>query len=324
MRKEIIDKMMELSEEEKQILDGQLEINKDIYTDKNQFIIDSDKFLRSDDLIDIRRHTRFIEFPKHKHNYIEFNYVYEGTLTEIIDNKKITLKKGELIFLNQHIEHKLEAVSENDISINFIIKPEFFNYIFSLLDENNIVSKFFITTLYTNYNKGEYLYFKVSEDEEIQNILEKIIVEIYSENIMNKVSIKLLVALLLVELVRKPEDIEIYSVDNFEKILILSVFKYIEDNYISGTLSEISKQLNQPDYKLSKLIKKHTKFTFKELVQDRKLNKAIELLSFESLSVVEVIEIIGYENPTYFYKIFKEKYGVTPNEYRKSLIKQTV
>lgn len=324
MRKDIIDKIRELTEEEKQILNGKLEVNKDIYTDDNQFIIDSDKLLGNDELIDIRRHTRFVNFPKHKHNYIEFNYVYEGTLTEIIDNRKITLKKGELIFLNQHIEHKLEAAGQNDISINFIIKPEFFNYIFSLLDEDNIISKFFITTLYTNYDTGEYLYFKVSENEEIQNILEKIIMEIYNDDIMSKVSIKLLVALLLVELVRNPEDIEIYSVDNFEKILIISVFKYIEDNYANGTLSEISEQLNQPDYKLSKLIKKHTKFTFKELMQDKKLNKAIELLNFKKLSVVEVIEMIGYENQTYFYKIFKEKYGVTPNEYRKNLKKQTV
>ena len=324
MDNRIYEKLIELTEEEIEILNGHSEISKEIYTDNAQFIIDSNKLLQNDELISIRRHTRFVDFPNHKHNYIEFNYVYEGTLTEIIDNKRLTLKKGELIFLNRHIEHKIERAGKNDICINFIIKPEFFNYIFSVLQEDNIVSKFFITTLYTNYDAGEYLYFKVSENKEIQDILEKIIVEIYKDTIMSQVTIKLLVALLLVELIRNPNDMEIYSVDNFEKVLIISIFKYIEDNYKNGTLTEISRILNQPDYKLSKLIKKHTNMTFKELIQDRKLNKSIELLKFDNLSVVEVIEMIGYENPTYFYKIFKEKYGMTPKEYKKGLIKQTV
>jgi YesN/AraC family two-component response regulator len=57
--------------------------------------------------------------------------------------------------------------------------------------------------------------------------------------------------------------------------------------------------------------------TFKELVQEKRLSRAIELLKVKDISVLEVMEMVGYENPTYFYKIFKEKYGVTPMEYRK-------
>lgn len=317
MQEDIYKKLTELTEEEKQILNGNIEVDKKIYTDEKQFIIDSNKLLSKDELIDIRKHTRFIEFPKHKHNYIEFNYVYEGKLTEVIDDKKITLKKGELIFLNQHIEHKLEPSNKDDISINFIIKPEFFEYIFSLLEDENIISRFLITTLYTDYNDGEYLYFKVSDNKEIQETMEKIITEMYNSKIMSTVAIKLYLGLLLVELARNPELIEIYSIDNFEKVLIINVFKYIDDNYANGTLSEIAEKLNQPDYKLSKLIKKHTKLTFKELIQVKRLNKAIELLKCNKFSIAEIMQMIGYENPTYFYKIFKEKYGITPNEFRK-------
>lgn len=317
MRQDIHKKLLELTEEEKHILNGKIEIDKSLYTDNGQFIIDSNKFLSQEELIDIRKHTRFIKFPEHKHNYIEFNYVYQGSLKEIIDGKEIRLKKGELIFLNQYINHELEVCGENDISINFIIKPEFFDFIVKLLDNENIISRFLITTLYTDYHEGEYLYFKVSNDKNVQEILEKIIVELYTNEIMSKVTIKLLVGLLLVELVKRPESIEIYSVDNYDKILIIKVFKYIDKFYNKCSLSQIAEELNQPDYKLSKLIKKHTKMTFKELVQEKRLSKAIELLKVRDLSVLEIMEMVGYENPTYFYKIFKESYGVTPMEYRK-------
>ncbi|MBD7911298.1 MULTISPECIES: AraC family transcriptional regulator [Clostridium] len=317
MIRDIHEKLLALTDEEKQILNGEIEVDRSLYTDNGQFIIDSDKLLSQGELIDIRKHTRFIKFPEHKHNYIEFNYVYQGELKEIIDNKEINLKKGELIFLNQYINHELEICSENDISINFIIRPEFFDYILSLLDNENIISRFLITTLYTDYKEGEYLYFKVAEDEKVQEILEKIIIELYTDGMMSRVTIKLLVGLLFVELVKTPECIEIYSVDNYDKMIIIQVFKYIHEFYKEGTLLEIAEKLKQPDYKLSKLIKKHTQMTFKELIQEKRLSRAIELLKARDLSVVEIMQKVGYENPTYFYKIFKEKYGVTPMEYRK-------
>lgn len=52
-------------------------------------------------------------------------------------------------------------------------------------------------------------------------------------------------------------------------MLIIQSLKYIEEFYSTATLLEVSEKLNQPDYKLSKLIKKHTKMTFKELLQEK-------------------------------------------------------
>ena len=273
----------------------------------------------NNELISIRKHTRFINFPSHKHNYIEFNYVYQGKLIQIIDNKEIILQKGELIFLNQCINHEIKTSSKEDIIINFIIKPEFFEYILVLLDNDNIISKFLMTMLYKYYDKGEYLYFKVSKRKSIQELLEKIIIELYTPSAMSKTTIKLLVGLLLVELIKNSQDIEIYSVDNYEKLVLIEALKYIEEFYNSGTLAELSEQLNIPDYKLSKLIKKHTKMTFKELLQEKKLSKAIELIKSTDYHMVEIIERVGYENQTHFYKIFKEKFGMTPRQYKLNL-----
>ena len=316
MIKEIRDKLTALTEEESRILSGENSVNRSIYTDDGKFIIDSNKLLPFGELINIRKHTRFINFPSHKHNYIEFNYVYQGKFIQIIDNKEITLQKGELIFLNQYITHEIKASSEEDIIINFIIRPEFFDYIVTLLDNENIISKFLLTTLYTDYDDGEYLYFKISERKDIQDLVEKIITELYTPSIMKKATIKLLLGLLLVELIKNSQDIEIYSVDNYEKMLIIQSLKYIEEFYNKATLFELAEKLNQPDYKLSKLIKKHTKMNFKELLQEKKLSKAIELIKTTNYSIVEIIELVGYENPTYFYKIFKEKFKMTPREYK--------
>lgn len=317
MRKDIFDKLMELTEEEKNILEGKHSIDKSIYTDDKQFIIDSKKILADSQLINIRKHTRFIKFPAHKHNYIEFNYVYKGKLTEVIHNKRIELKEGEIIFLNKDITHEIEKSSEEDIIINFIIRPEFFDFILNLSENDNIIFSFLLKSLYLNKNnKGEYLYFKVSDQKYIQEILEKIIMEIYEPSIMSSTTIKLLVGLLIVELIKKPDKIEIYSEDNYDSLMLIEVLKYIDNNYATATLFEISEILKQPHYKISKLVKKQTNMTFKELLQEKRLNKAKQLLNETDISVVEIISLVGYENLTYFYKIFKEKYGYTPKNYK--------
>lgn len=321
MLQEIHNKLVVLTEEELKILNEGNSINKSIYTNNGNFIVDSSKLLINEELITIRKHTRFVDFPSHKHNYIEFNYVYQGKLVQIIDNKRIELKKGELIFLNQRINHEIKASNKEDIIINFIIRPEFFDYISALFDYDNIISKFLMTTVYTYYDKGEYLYFKVSERNYIQKLIENIISELYISSEMSKVTIKLLVGLLLVELIKNSNDIEIYSVDNYDKKLIIETLKYVEEFYDKGSLLELSEKLNVPDYKLSKLIKKYTKMNFKQLLQEKKLSKAVELIKATDYNMDEIIERIGYGNQTHFYKIFKEKFGMTPRQYKLNLNK---
>lgn len=98
--------------------------------------------------------------------------------------------------------------------------------------------------------------------------------------------------------------------------MLIEVLKYIDNNYVTATLFEISEILKQPHYKISKLVKKQTNMTFKELLQEKRLNKAKQLLNETDISVVEIISLVGYENLTYFYKIFKEKYGYTPKKYK--------
>lgn len=106
----------------------------------------------------------------------------------------------------------------------------------SILNGENSVDR----SIYTDYDEGEYLYFKVSERKNIQELLEKIIIELYTNSIMKKATIKLLVGLLLVELVKNSQDIETYSVDNYEKMLIIQSLKYIEEFYSTATLLEVS------------------------------------------------------------------------------------
>ena len=53
---------------------------------------------------------------------------------------------------------------------------------------------------------------------------------------MSSTTIKLLVGLLIVELIKKPNNIEVYSEDNYDNLIIIEVLKYIDNNYSTATL----------------------------------------------------------------------------------------
>ena len=118
--KKILSYLMNLTEEEHQILTGQSLINKDLYTEKKDFEIDAKKLLHNDELINIRKHTRFIDFPEHKHNYIEMAYILQGEMIQKIKGKEIRLKKGEIIFYNDIVALLKLLVLQNVLNLFYL------------------------------------------------------------------------------------------------------------------------------------------------------------------------------------------------------------
>lgn len=93
VNQELLSELLQLTDEEKDILEQQTKVSKNLYTSKTNFIIESEKFLSKDKMIMVRKHTRFVDFPLHKHDYIEVNYVYNGELQQTVGGRQITLKK---------------------------------------------------------------------------------------------------------------------------------------------------------------------------------------------------------------------------------------
>ncbi|MFR3692979.1 MAG: AraC family transcriptional regulator [Thomasclavelia ramosa] len=316
IREDIMERLVCFSDEEINNLNGFVGIDKSIFISEQSNVVDADKLLKANQQFAVRKHARFCEYPKHRHNYLEFMYVYGGEMVTIIDDQEIVIKQGELLLLNQNIEHAIKYTNENDIIFNFIIKLEFLEFLSGMAEEQNEVFSFIFDALYSYDNKGEYLIFKVSNNEIVRNHIEAIITNIYQQQLNHSFTLKLLVGLLLTELMNNPHLIETYESNNYNKLVVISILKYITLNYQEGSLSVLAKQIHQPDYKICKLIKEHTGSTFKQLIQEERLKAAANLLKTTSLPIVEIMQEVGYENITYFYKIFKEKFKITPSIYR--------
>ena len=65
------------------------------------------------------------------------------------------------------------------------------------------------------------------------------------------------------------------------------------------------------------LVNENFGISLKKLVQEKRLNYSCKLLKETELSISEIICAVGYENESFFRKMFKEKFGLSPLNYRK-------
>ena len=317
MRRELLDMLKKITPEEQELLDGSREIRKERYTNRRDFVVDSRLLLEKGRLIEIRPHTRFAYFPKHRHNYVEMVYMCAGTTTHIINgSNELVLKEGDLLFLNQNVYHEILPAGEEDLAVNFIILPEFFDRPISMVERENILRDFLISTLAGDTAINDYLYIKTKGIIPVENLLENMIWTILGRHPMMDTINQTSMGLLLMNLSRFANQIGRSDPQHEEQSLMFSVLDYIEHHYQNGTLAEISELSHLPTYQVSRMLKKRTGKNFKELLQLRRLQQAAYLLQNTTLSIDKIIVHIGYENSSYFYRVFREKYGCSPSEYR--------
>ena len=317
MREELLQTLRQITPEERAILDGQA-LRRELYAPEGEFVIDSALLLKQGKLITIRPHTRFVRFPVHRHNYVELVYMCAGQTTHIIDEREtIILGEGDLLFLNLNVRHEILPASEGDLAVNFIILPEFFHRPISMIERENVLRDFLLSTLAGETGLSDYIHIHAKGIVPVENLMESMIWTLIDGqpgvNTLNQTSM----GLLLMNLSKFADSISRDNPGQAEQNLIFSVLQYIETHYQAGTLSEISTALHQSDYAVSRLLKKRLGQNFKELLQARKLQQAAYLLANTGLNKEAIMEQIGYDNSSYFYRKFRTRYGCSPAEYRR-------
>lgn len=98
---------------------------------------------------------------------------------------------------------------------------------------------------------------------------------------------------------------------------------FIMEHYQENlTLHTVADHVHVTPVWLSKLFKKETGMNFLEYMTDIRMTKAAELLADLNHKVYQISYNVGYQDPVHFSKLFKRKYGLTPQEFRNSRANQ--
>lgn len=315
MKQEVLEHLQTITEEEQAALHGKSTIDKRLYMENDGGIINAKKLLESGKLITIRPHTRFVHFPEHTHDYIEMVYMCKGETTHLVNGKTIRLGTGETLILNQYAKQEILPAGEGDIAVNFIILPQFFGKALEMMgEEETPLRRFIIDCIAGRENTDGYLHFKTSDILPIQNLFENLIYTFIHDTPNKRRIHEFTMGLLLLQFINHSDRL---AYPNKEKNAVIQILKYIEENYPNGSLTEIAALLHYDLYWLSREIKQKTGKTFTDLMQEKRLSQAEYLLQNSNMKVSDIATAVGYNNISYFHRIFAERFGLSPKKYRK-------
>lgn len=313
MDKALMRQLSQITQEEQQILAGR-GIDMAVYggapgTVKGEHMLAGKR-------IDIRAHTRFAVFPRHRHDFVEMMYVCTGSVTHRLGAREITVNAGELLFLGRNTYHEILPAGEGDIAVNFIVKPSFFSTAFDMMDEQNVLSEFIITSLAGEGAADEYLHFPATHVLPVQNLVENLVWALCHAHVaetsekINEVTM----GLLCLQLLRMAHDAA--TGGGAPRSLALCALQYIDAHCADATLRQFAQENRLTEYTASRIIKAQLGTNFRALLMEKRFASALRLLRTTVLPVSAVIAQVGYENTSYFYRTFAARYGCTPQEYR--------
>lgn len=310
---DFVEKLRSINLEEEGIIHKSSGIDNSIFTDRYCNVISFDKVCPTGKMISIRKHTRFIHYPAHSHNYVELCYVLNGKSVQVIENEKVELVTGDLLFLGPGVTHEIYPTNDDDIIVNFIIHKKFFSYIFEFINETCNLSNFFTDVVFKKSSSSA-LIFSTKGNSKLEGSLNEMLSELDGDEDLMEPRIKFLLGILILDLtLEEPRRIEKVS---YDQRVLCKIITYMERNLKTANLNEISDQLKMKNYNLSKLIKKESGVTFNNLLREIRFNKFCEIIKIRNISINDLAIEVGFSNTSDFYKKFKAKFGVSPREYR--------
>lgn len=278
-------------------------------------------------LVGVLRHPRHVAIPPHRHSYVEMMFVCSGTVVHQIGGQQVTLHAGDFLLMNQYTTHSVLPCGENDVSVNFIIDPHFFDETYELAAQRTVLSDLFVELVRSSMHCNHYLHFEAGMNLPLCHLAEIMLCHFFPHNdehsrcraqdidtINNH-----LMFLVFYYLTQDLEQLNDDAPFNYEKMLIETVEQYINKTYRTATLRELAGMLNQSESGLSRQIKLAIGATFKELLQGRRFDRALVLLVQTNLSVSDIALSVGYENSSYFYRRFREIYHISPKIFRSQM-----
>ncbi|MDN6195357.1 MAG: AraC family transcriptional regulator [Atopostipes suicloacalis] len=234
----------------------------------------------------------------HSHDFIELFYVVSGQGSFIVNNKKYSVKKNDLIIINPKINHterssdnhSMEYITLGFDGVSFNKKENNHKESIIIYKADQIKISFLIRFLLEELKENKLDIFHIS-----QNILELILIKLnYSQNIQTQAT----------------ENKEINSA-------IYEIKKYIDLNYSDSisldVLAEVS-HLNK--YYLSHSFKEETGISPIQYLNETRIKNAKILLESTNYSISEISRFTGFSSQSFFSQRFKEISSFSPSHYR--------
>ena len=257
------------------------------------------------------------DFPLHRHEFMELVYVTSGKSTHCVDGVTYPVNGGEILFIGYRQSHSFHVEKEMRY-FNFLVKPEYISR--SLADAQTIydVFSFLVLDTYFDDESRRVPVIRLAKPQKLE--LDALAEKMYEESVGRESGYELaLDGYMRLILSRIFRCLRQTGSQGFLHSIMPGLLAYIDSNYTRKlTLSELAnKCFYNPAY-LGRLFRNTFHLSLREYICEKRMLYAKELLDSTGETVEQIAAQVGYEEKGQFYRAFKEKFGCTPTQYRRS------
>lgn len=277
----------------------------------------SELMLGSQNNVSVRKHSRYNPLFSHMHAFFEIIYVLSGQCENVVAGTPIHMKEGDICILAPGMYHSLGVFDDTSIVLNILVrKSTFQETFFDVFQKKAALSDFF----YQNYYFGKLdnvICFPTEGDTELETLL----YILFSESIRRQdyyphVMESLMRTIFYVMFRHEPD--KMYLQTNSDEIQKQeAIIRYIQMHYSDITMADLVEEFHLSESSIRRALRKTVQKNLVDFVREIRLQKACVLLVNTELQVNDIALTVGYQSDEYFYRLFHEKYGMTPLEYRK-------
>ena len=240
-------------------------------------------------------------FPGESHSPLELTYVDKGALHSVADGRDILLEQGDLVIYGPdqwHMQYADVDMSPSYITITFDLAGEY---------PQELVNR------------------KFTIPQSAVPILQRMLRELDRMDAFTSDMVICMLQMLLLELLREqvnPAGTKLRTTNavNSENEIIRRAQQFISEHVREKlTVPLVARHVDVSPSYLTALFRKNLQISPGEYVRRIKLQESKQMIREDNMNFTEIAAALQYSTVHHFSRQFKEKFGITPTEYAKSV-----
>jgi AraC-like DNA-binding protein len=253
------------------------------------------------------------------HDFWEMVYVDKGAVEIKRGDEYITLNQGELLFHQPNEFHSVKALNSapNFFVVSFVCNSPMMKYFERYHTTLNKSLRAFISAI---LKESDTVYDIPKNSPDLKRLTHKKDAPLGGEQLI-KTYLEQLLILLARQITQKGKADIFPSKESMESHLVIKIKEYIEAHLESTVrIGDICKEFGYSKSYLSKLFQSQCGETMADYTAKQKIQKAKRLIREGNLNFTQISALLSFDNPQYFSRVFKRVAGMSPSEFKRSLI----
>lgn len=250
----------------------------------------------------------------HAHDFFEINFVLKGSFTNFIEEQALLMTAGDFLLIHPNVYHTVYSPNQG-VLVNILMRGEWFlSNVCKYAFPQSPMGSFLQYAAFPQFYR--YIFFPGKNPDCIRHI-RQIIGSCEDNRPHAPLSLNAKVIELLCSMLENSQDAQLSSIIIPSRIM-MDMLSYIQKNYATITLEQLAAHMNYSSTHVCRLFKKYMHTSFSETIINIRLTHAKSLLLSTKESSQSISQRVGYDSVEYFHRLFRDRVGCTPGEYRRN------